>query len=324
MITGSEGLRRFSSVSRPKPFMPAIRTSLSTMSAVDSGNSLSACSALSASVTRKPAASKVAAIMRRMLRSSSTTRMLANSFLPNWNVYGEGGAAPEFTACENSTVMRLDNLLGDIEPQSRGTDVSGIIGKLCEWFKDARQDVRRNSRAVVAHNGARDVARAPDFQRNGAAGGRVAKRIADQVRDHPRQLDRVAPNRNRALVGDDIEGDVLLAGLNRQGTAGFAHGPVEHDGAALDADARGALARRIEEIGRDRIEARDIVMDGVENLALAGRDFRRNRFGEQLGADGKRRQRGLQLMRKRRDKIGAAFFLIADIGYILQQYDGAQ
>src|SRR5271166_1942440 len=188
MITGKAGLSRFSSVSRPKPFMPAIRTSLSTRSAVDSGSSLSACSALSASVTRCPPASKVAAIMRRMLRSSSTTRMLANRFLPHRNIQRESGSVPELTAREDSTVMRLDDFFCDIEPQSRRADVRGVIGKLCERLEDAWQNVRRDSGPAVAHDGARDVALAPDFHANGPAFGRVTKRIAYQVGDDPRQF----------------------------------------------------------------------------------------------------------------------------------------
>src|ERR1700730_8965937 len=193
MITGSAGLSRFSSVSRPNPFIPAIRTSLSTRSAVDSGNSLSACSALSASVTRCPPASKVAAITRRMLRSSSTTRMLANRFLPHRNVYRKSGSVSQFAAREDSTVMRLDDFFCDIQPQPRRADVRGVIGKLCERLKDARQNVGRDAGPAVAHDGARDVALAPNLQPDGPAFGSVAKRVADQVRNDPGQLDRIAP-----------------------------------------------------------------------------------------------------------------------------------
>src|SRR5450755_2196818 len=178
MITGNAGLSRFSSVSRPKPFMPALRTSLSTRSAVDSGSSLRACSALSASVTRCPAVSKVAATMRRMLRSSSTTRMLANRFLPHRNIHRESGSVPQLAAREDSTVMRLDDFLCDIQAQARRTDVRGVIGKLREGLEDARQDVGRDARAAVAHDGACDVALAPDFQSDGPACGCITQRVA--------------------------------------------------------------------------------------------------------------------------------------------------
>src|SRR3984893_9335994 len=184
MITGSAGLSRFSSVSRPNPFIPAIRTSLSTRSAVDSGSSLSACSALSASVTRYPPASKVAAIMRRMLRSSSTTRMLANRFLPHRNVHRESSALSHFAAREDSTVMRLDDFFCDIQAEPRRADVRGVIWELREGLEDARQDVGRDARAGVAHDSARDVALASDFQLDTSGVGCVAQRVSDQVGDY--------------------------------------------------------------------------------------------------------------------------------------------
>jgi hypothetical protein len=66
------------------------------------------------------------------------------------------------------------------------------------------------------------------------------------------------------------------------------------------------------------------MMDGVENLALARRHLGRNRFSEQLGADGERGERRLQLVRQRGDQIGAALFLIAHVSHVLQQHDGPQ
>src|SRR5579871_5580757 len=187
MITGKAGLRRFSSVSKPKPLIPAMRTSLSTRSAVDSGNSLSACSALSASMTRCPAVSKVAATMRRMLRSSSTTRMLANRFLPHRNIHRESGSVSQLAAREDPAVMRLDDFLGDVQPEARRADVRGIIGKLRERLEDARQNVRGDSRAAVAHDGARDVALASNFHPDVPAFGGVAQCISHQVGHHPWQ-----------------------------------------------------------------------------------------------------------------------------------------
>src|SRR5579872_444377 len=324
MITGSPGLSRFSSASRPKPFIPAIRTSLSTRSAVDSGNSLSACSALSASVTRCPPLSKAAAIMRRMLRSSSTTRMLANRFLPYRNVDSKSGPAPEFAAREDPAVVRLDDFLRDIQPESRRANVRCIIGELREWFEDARQNIRRDAGPVVGHDRARDVALAMNLQLDGTAVGRVAQRVTDQIGDYPRQLDRIAPNRDRTIIGDDVEGDLFFARLDRQRTACLAHGFIQHDGAPLDPDTRGTFPGRIEQVGRDRVEARHILMNRVEDLSLARRDLGRNRFGEQLGAYRQRRERRLKLMRERRDQIGAALFLITHVGHVLQQHDSAE
>src|SRR5580658_7682110 len=95
--------------------------------------------------------------MRRMLRSSSTTRILANCFLPHRNVHRESRAAPQFAAREDSTVMRLDDFLRDIQSEPRRADVGRIVRKLRKRLEDARQNVRRDAGAVVAHDGSRDV-----------------------------------------------------------------------------------------------------------------------------------------------------------------------
>src|ERR1700689_664863 len=100
--------------------------------------------------------------MRRILRSSTTTRMLANRFLPHRNIDRKSSPVPQFAARENSAVVRLDDFLGDIESQARRADVRGFIGKLRERLEDARQDRRSDARAAVAHDGARDIALPPD------------------------------------------------------------------------------------------------------------------------------------------------------------------
>src|SRR5262249_39627307 len=149
MMTWTAGPFCLSVFSSPKPSIPAIRISLRTISVSPSAATSSARSALSASVTRWPAPSRVAPNIRRMLRSSSTTRILAKQLLPNWNVDSKCGAFAGRTLRKDAPVVGLDDLLGDIKSESGGAHFSGTVRRLRVRLEDARHHLGRDAGAGV-------------------------------------------------------------------------------------------------------------------------------------------------------------------------------
>src|ERR1700722_15805408 len=112
--------------------------------------------------------------MRRMLRSSSTTRMLANRFLPHRNIDGKSGAVSEFAAREDSPVMRLDDFFCDVKPEPCRAYVRGVIGELCERFEDEWENIGRDAGSGIGHDCARDISLALNFEFDSSALRRIA------------------------------------------------------------------------------------------------------------------------------------------------------
>src|ERR1700688_1949694 len=167
MITGVAGRSRLTSSSSLKPSIPAIRTSDMMSDTIRSAplrlSSSSARSALSASITEKPSGSSVATIMRRMLRSSSTTRILANHFLPNRKLDDETAALAAPAAGENPAVVSLDDFLGDVQSEPGRAGARRLVGKLRVRLEDPRQHVFGDSGAGVGHDHARGGGLGLDF-----------------------------------------------------------------------------------------------------------------------------------------------------------------
>src|SRR5579875_4180788 len=131
--------------------------------------------------------------MRRMLRSSSTTRMLAKHLLPYRNLDREGGARADPAAHENPSVVRLDDLLGDIQPQSGRAGAARGAVTLGIGLEDALERAALDSAAGVADHHAHRRVMLRQFDRDSPARRSVAQRISHQVGDYPGQLDGVAP-----------------------------------------------------------------------------------------------------------------------------------
>src|SRR5579885_2957716 len=85
-----------------------------------------------------------------MLRSSSTTRILAKRLLPQRNFDRKGGSDADSAAHKNSPVMRLDDFLGDIESQAGRAGLAGHRRSLRVRFEDRFQGAAVDSASGIA------------------------------------------------------------------------------------------------------------------------------------------------------------------------------
>src|SRR5581483_4151063 len=129
----------------------------------------------------------------RMFFSSSTISSRAI-------VGSRGQVDGEFTAAggtldENPPAVAFDNILDDRQAQPAAARLQSVGPPLRETLEQMVADLGCDARTAVADLDADEILARLDADRDGAAAGRVAQRVADQVRYHPGQLYRVAGDR---------------------------------------------------------------------------------------------------------------------------------
>src|SRR5205823_7116819 len=115
----------------------------------------------------------------------------------------------------DAPAVRLDDVAHDGEPEAGRADVAAVAG-LDEAVEDALLLIGRDAAPGVAHRDDDRPVGGPHLDSHRSARGRVAERVGEEVRERPRELGRIAGDGERAAGDRRLEGDALLAGLQRE------------------------------------------------------------------------------------------------------------
>ncbi len=150
-------------------------------------------------------------------------------------------------------------------------------------------------------------------------GRRVAKRVGDEIREGPGELGLVTVQHH---VGGERARDLhlLFLGLDREERTDAFDEPCDVDPLAAHGDRHGTDAGDVEELLGHLLQPQDVLVGGVEESLLLGRDAVRVP-PEQLDRHAERGERRAELVRQRGDEVFAPAFLVAEIGHVLQRQD---
>src|SRR5262249_41786828 len=146
----------------------------------------------------------------------------------------ETGPGPGLAVEQDSSAVRLHDVAHDRETQPGTADVARLRG-LREALEDALLLVRRDTRPGVAPGDADVAVLGPRVDHDPSAGGRVPKRVREQVRERPGELDLVADHAASSGRGRFYR-DVLFLRLRGEDAHHPIHDRAELDVAALERD----------------------------------------------------------------------------------------